>query len=235
MEIEIWSDIMCPFCYIGKRRLEEALAKFEHAGEIQINWKSFQLNPDMPTMPGKNIIEYLAEIKGWSLEQSHEMHEHVSQMAKEVGLVYDYDKAVVANSFDAHRLIQFAKKHMKGDLAEERLFKAYFTEGKNIADQEVLKALGIEIGLDENELSQVLTSDAFAEEVQQDIYEAQQVGVRGVPFFVLNRKYGISGAQPTAIFLNALNQSYQEWNDTTQATLSTTVKGDSCDITGECN
>lgn len=235
MEIEIWSDIMCPFCYIGKRRLEDALAKFDHAGEVQINWKSFQLNPDMPTMPGKNIIEYLAEIKGWSIEQSIEMHEHVSKMAKALGLEYDFDKAVVANSFDAHRFIQFAKKHNKGDEAEERLFKAYFTEGKNIADSTELIQLGIEMGFEENKLKQLVESDEFAENVHHDVYEAQQVGVRGVPFFVFNRKYGVSGAQPTDVFLSALNQSYQEWNESTQPNLSTTTNGESCDVTGECN
>ena len=131
MKVEIWSDVMCPFCYIGKRRFEAALLKFEHKDEVEIIWKSFQLNPHMKTDPEKNINQYLAEIKGWTLDQAESMNERVTQMAKAEGLHYDFDKAIVANSFDAHRLIQLAKTHNKGDEAEERLFKAYFSEGKN--------------------------------------------------------------------------------------------------------
>ena len=139
MKVEIWSDIMCPFCYIGKRKFESALAQFEHKDDVDIVWKSFQLNPDMKTEAGKNINQYLAEIKGWSVEQAKEMNDRVTEMAKQVGLEYDLNKAVVANSFNAHRLIQFAKNTGKGDAAEERLFKAYFTEGKNVDELHVLR------------------------------------------------------------------------------------------------
>ena len=212
MKIEIWSDVMCPFCYIGKRKFEAALEQFENKANVEVVWKSFQLNPDMKTDPAKNITEYLAEIKGWSIQQAKEMNAHVTNMAKEVGLHYDFDKAIVANSFDAHRLIQLAKKHCKGDEAEEQLFKAYFTEGKNTDDHSTLIEIGISIGLNEIEVKQVLASDQFADDVRKDIIEAQQIGVRGVPFFVVDRKYGVSGAQPTEVFLETLTKAWAENN-----------------------
>jgi predicted DsbA family dithiol-disulfide isomerase len=215
MEVEIWSDIMCPWCYIGKRRFEKALTLFEGANQIEITWKSFQLNPDMKTMPGKNMIEYLSEIKGWSLQQSTEMHAHVTALAKAEGLEYNFEKVVVANSFDAHRLIQLAKSKGKGDEAEEVLFHAYFTEGKNMADLEVLHSLGLRMGLTDAEIAEVLQSDAYTAEVQQDIYQARQVGAQGVPFFVFDKKYALSGAQPAEIFLQALQQSFEEWRNLT--------------------
>ncbi len=214
MEVEIWSDVMCPFCYIGKRRFETALSQFGHADDVEIEWKSFQLNPQMKTVPGKSINEYLAENKGWTIDHAREANQYVTNMAKEVGLTYNMDKAVVANSFDAHRLIQLAKKQGKGDAMEERLFKAYFTEGKNTADHQVLLDIGLEIGLDKTETEQVLNSDAFAEDVRKDIYEAQQVGARGVPFFVFNRQYAVSGAQPAEVFLQTLEKSYETWQET---------------------
>jgi predicted DsbA family dithiol-disulfide isomerase len=210
MKVEIWSDIMCPFCYIGKRRFEKALKEFNHDEAVTIEWKSFQLNPDMKTEPGKNINQYLAEIKGWSLEQARSMNDRVTHMAATEGLAYDMDKAVVANSFDAHRLIQFAKSKAKGDEAEERIFRAYFTEGKNIADPEVLSALGTDIGLDKEEIEHVLNSSTFTEEVQNDIIEAQKIGVTGVPFFVFNRRYAVSGAQEAETFLDVLNKTMKD-------------------------
>ena len=210
MKIEIWSDVMCPFCYIGKRRFESALAKFEHKEQVEIIWKSFQLNPQMVTDPQKNINQYLAEIKGWTLDQAESMNNRVTQMAAAEGLHYDFDKAIVANSFDAHRLIQLAKTHNKGDEAEERLFKAYFSEGKNTADRSTLIQLGTEIGLEKNEVVKMLEGNSFATEVQKDISEARQVGIDGVPFFLIDRTYGISGAQQTEIFLETLNKSWME-------------------------
>jgi len=209
MKIEIWSDIMCPFCYIGKRKFEAALAKFEHKEEVEIVWKSFQLNPDMKTDPKKNINQYLAEIKGWSLDQAKEMNDRVTGIAKAVGLQYDFDKAIVANSFDAHRLIQFAKSEGKGDAAEERLFKAYFTEGKNISDHSILIHLASEIGLDTTEVKNMLDSTNYANEVNNDIREALEIGVRGVPFFLIDRKYAVSGAQESEIFTQAFIKA---WN-----------------------
>ncbi len=212
MKIEIWSDIMCPFCYIGKRRLEAALAKFENKEHVEIIWKSYMLNPTMKTDTDKNINQYLVEIKGWSLEQAKEMNAHVTNMAKEVGLTYDFDKAIVANSLKAHCLIQLAKTKNKGNEIEEHLFKAYFTEGKNVDDEKTLVELGKEIGLEESEVRLALRDLNYLNEVDKDIREAQQIGVRGVPFFVVDRKYGISGAQPESIFIETLTKAWAENN-----------------------
>ncbi|MET0391836.1 MAG: DsbA family oxidoreductase [Chitinophagaceae bacterium] len=211
MKVEIWSDVMCPFCYIGKRRFERALQQFPHRDSIEVVWKSFQLNPDMQTDPGRNINEYLAEIKGWTLDQAREANNHVTAMALEEGLHYDFDKAIVANSFDAHRLLQLAKTQGKADATEELLFKAYFTEGKNIADHATLAELGTAAGLDPDTVKDMLSSGTYAGGVQQDIYEAQQVGVRGVPFFVLDDRYAVSGAQASETFAGALDRAWSEW------------------------
>lgn len=210
MKIEIWSDIVCPFCYIGKRHFESALKSFAHADEIEIEWKSYQLDPEMPKQTKKqNVYEYLAERKGISVENSKALHDNVENMAKVAGLNYHFDKAVVANSFDAHRLIQLAKTKGLGDAAEEALFYAYFCAGKDIADKESLLAIGKEIGLEENAVKDMLNSDQFSEQVDQDIYESQQVGLGGVPHFVIDDRFSISGAQPVSVFLNALEKAYQ--------------------------
>ncbi len=235
MKVEIWSDVMCPFCYIGKRKFEKALEQFPQKDHIEIEWKSFQLNPDMKTEPGKSINEYLSEIKGWAPEYAEEVNNHVTQIAAEVGLEYNMDKAVVANSFDAHRFVQYAKTKGKGDYAEEQLFKAYFTDGKNTADHETLVALGTEIGLDPGEVKAVLESGQFSDQVRKDVYEAQQVGARGVPFFVLDRKYAVSGAQQPETFLGALEKSFGEWSKVNPIPLTTYAEGATCTPDGECN
>ncbi len=206
MKVEIWSDVMCPFCYIAKRKFEKAVSEFEGKETIEVEWKSFQLNPDQKTEPGKNITQYLAELKGWSLEQAKEMNERVTNMAKEVGLNYNFDKVIVANSFDAHRLIQFAKRKNVGDQMEEALFKAYFIDGKNTADHATLLALAIEAGLDADETKAILDSGIFADEVEADIELGSQIGVRGVPCFVFDRKYAVSGAQPSEVFLETMRK-----------------------------
>ena len=212
MKVEIWSDIMCPFCYIGKRNFEAALKEFEGRDEIEIEWKSFQLDPSIPkTFETKiNTIEYLAERKGMSIEKSKELHTNVIETAKKVGLDYDFEKAVVANSFDAHRLIQLAKTKGLGDAVEESLFKAYFTDGKDMSDHSTLVQLGKEIGLNEEEIISALASEEFEAKVNFDVSEGSQLGVTGVPFFVFDRKYAVSGAQPIETFLNALKQSHAE-------------------------
>jgi predicted DsbA family dithiol-disulfide isomerase len=211
MEIEIWSDVMCPFCYIGKRRIERALSQFGHSSDIQIEWKSFQLNPGLKTEPGKTIDAYLAENKGWTLEYARQMNQQVTDMAKEEGLIYNMDRAVVANSFDAHRLLQLAKTKQLGHIVEELLFKAYFTDGQNTADRKVLTDIGLASGLERPELEHLFDTDAFSDLVQQDIDEAQQLGIRGVPFFVFNRQYAISGAQDPEVFINTLKKSFSLW------------------------
>lgn len=212
MKVEVWSDIMCPFCYIGKRNYESALAQFADRDHIEIVWKSFQLDPSIPEKTeAENVFRYLAQRKGISYEQSVQMHQGVVQTAKNAGLEYNFDKAVVANSFKAHRMIQLAKTKGLGDAAEERLFYAYFTEGKNFGNPEVLTELGKEIGLTETEVQEALTDETYAQKVKADIQEAGSLGVNGVPFFVFDRKYAISGAQPPAAFLQALQQSFTEW------------------------
>jgi predicted DsbA family dithiol-disulfide isomerase len=207
MKVEIWSDVMCPFCYIGKRKFEQALEQFPGKADVEVEWKSFQLNPDMTTEPSKSINEYLAEHKGISLAQANEMNNRVTEMAAEVGLTYDLGRAVVANSFDAHRLSHFAKKYGRQDAVEERLFKAYFTEGKNTADHETLISLAVDAGLDAEAVRSMLAGTEFSDNVNRDIYEANQVGARGVPFFVFDNKYAVSGAQPSELFLQVLNKT----------------------------
>lgn len=213
MKVEIWSDVMCPFCYIGKRKFEAALEQFPDKDKVQLIWKSFQLAPELVTQPDKSLHQFLSEHKGISLEQAKGMNDHVSQLAKQVGLVYNFDSSIVANSFNAHRFTHFAKQYSKQNEAEESLFRSYFTDGKNIDDYPTLIQLGSEIGLDPVALKAALENGSYADEVRIDIYEAQQVGVRGVPFFVFNRKYAVSGAQETPVFLETLQNSYAEWQE----------------------
>jgi predicted DsbA family dithiol-disulfide isomerase len=205
MKIEIWSDVMCPFCYIGKRRLEQALEQIPGSEAYSIEWKSFQLDPDLVTNGKENPYEYLADRKGISYQESVKMHENVVNAAREVGLDYRFDKAVVANSLDAHRLSHLAKQHGVGNALEERLFQAYFTEGRDIADHATLTEFGVEAGIPQADIDMLFNGDQFLAEVQRDIAEAQQIGVRGVPFFVFDRKYAVSGAQPVEAFLETIN------------------------------
>ncbi len=228
MQVEIWSDIMCPFCYIGKRHFEQALAGFEGKDDVQITWRSFQLNPDMKAQPGTDIYTWLAKAKGMSREQSVQMHRQVADMAAEAGLTYDFDKAVIANSFDAHRLIQLAKSKSLGDAAEEALFKAYFTEGRDTGSHQTLTEIARETGLDEAAVQQMLAGSEYADEVEADIREAQNLGVRGVPFFVIDRKYAVSGAQPAEVFLDVFRQA-------APAAVNTSTDGAVCNTDdGQC-
>lgn len=235
MKIEIWSDVMCPFCYIGKRHFEEALSKFSDKEHIDIEWKSFQLDPTMPDVVEESQEDYLVKRKGMSRDQVQGMLQNVTAMAKEAGLDFNFDQSIMVNSQKAHQLIQFAKSKGLGNEIEERLFKAYFTEGKNVADEITLTELGIEIGLDENELQVAFNDDKYLYQMKQDIQEAQNIGVRGVPFFVFDRKYGVSGAQPTEAFLETLNKSFGEWREKNPKTILDISKGQSCDINGNCD
>ncbi len=234
LKVEIWSDVMCPFCYIGKRKFEAALNQFSEKEYIQLIWKSFQLSPDMKTDPSKNINQFLAIHKGITLQEAKAMNDRVTQMAAQVGLVYHFDKAIVANSFNAHRFSHFAKQHGKQNEAEEQLFKAYFTDGQNTDDFSTLIQLGAEIGLDTIALKTALENNMYADEVKADIYEAQQVGVRGVPFFVFDRKYAVSGAQETQVFLQTLEKSYSEWRKEHPVTMLDVTEGQTCTPDKEC-
>ena len=235
MKIEIWSDIMCPFCYIGKRRLESALADFEYADQVQIEWKSFLLNPDMVTDPSKSTLEYLSETKGWSKAQTYQVTQQVVEMAAGEGLTYHMDKTVVANAKNAHRLLQLAKTLGKGDEMKERLLKAYFTEGANIDDKLTLTKLAMEVGLESGRVLQCLDSNEFSDKVDQDIYESRLIGVRGVPFFVVDRKYGISGAQPKEAFEQTISKAWEDFVKTNPILqVAENQDGSSCDLEGNC-
>jgi protein disulfide-isomerase len=206
MKIEIWSDIMCPFCYIGKRQLETALEQFP-GNEFEIEWKSFQLDPTITPQSGKDVYTFLAERKGISVEQSIEMHKGVVERAKSVGLDYHFDKAIISNSLTAHRIIHLAKAKKLGDEMEEIFFSAYFTEGRDLNDGPTLIELAVKAGLDQTQVLEVLKDeDLFLKDVQHDITEAQEIGVQGVPFFVFDRKYAVSGAQPVEAFVNTIRE-----------------------------
>lgn len=235
MKVEIWSDVMCPFCYIGKRKFEQALAQFPDKDYIQIEWKSFELNPSLKTDTSKSVMQYLAEAKGVSLAQAKEMMDYANNMAAQVGLTYHMEKAVLANSFNAHRFSHFAKAHGKQHEAEEQLFNAYFTQSKNTDDEATLLELGAEIGLDTAALKQVLQSNQYADEVKADEYEAQQLGVRGVPFFVFDRKVAVSGAQDPNTFLGALTQTYTEFRKNNPLQKLQVIEGAVCKPDGTCD
>jgi predicted DsbA family dithiol-disulfide isomerase len=234
MKVEIWSDVVCPFCYIAKRKFESALSQFKDTTNIEIIWKSFQLAPDLITEPNNNLHQFLAEHNGMSLEQAMEVSDQVANAAKQVGLVYNFAKAIPANSFNANRLSHLAKHSDLQDQAEESLFKAYFTEGKNIDDIPTLIQLGKEIGLDTTEVKNTLESDRYADEVRQDIYEAKQAAVTSVPHFVFNTKMVVSGAQDSKTFLETLEKAFTEWQIENQKPNLIVTEGQSCKIGEDC-
>jgi predicted DsbA family dithiol-disulfide isomerase len=211
MKVEVWSDVMCPFCYLGKRRFAKALAEFPNRDDVEIIWKSFQLNPSLRTDPAISVTQYLAREKGLDERVAEQMNDRVARMSRQDGPIYNFDDVVVANTFDAHRLIHFAKERGLQDQAAEKLFSAYFTEGKNVDDRATLIELGREIGLDSAAVTAALESDAYVAEVNADIEEARQLGINGVPFFVFDRAYAVSGAQDTDVFKDALERSFSHW------------------------
>lgn len=212
MKVDIWSDIVCPFCYIGKRHLEAALAGFPHRDQVEIQWRSFELTPDYQPLPGRDVYASLAEKKGISPAQSRQMHDQMAASAARAGLAYNFDKTVPANTFLGHQLLHFATKHGANDAAKERLFRAYYTEGRDLNDLDTLVELATEVGLDATETRAALEAGTYAEAVRYDEYQAQQVGVRGVPFFVFEDKYAVSGAQPAELFSQVLDTVWREAN-----------------------
>ena len=234
MKIEIWSDVLCPFCYIGKRNFESALEQFADKKHIEVIWKSFQLDSEIPEVVKDSYQDYLVKRKGMSADQVKGMLDNVTQTAKHAGLEYHLEKSVIVNSLNAHKLIQFAKTKGLGNEMEERLFLAFFTQGENIADLAALTQFGKEVGLDEVELQAAFTDDNYAYLVKQDITEAQHIGVRGVPFFVLDRKYAVSGAQPPKVFLENLEKSFSEWRKQNPETKLEVSEGQSCTVEGVC-
>jgi predicted DsbA family dithiol-disulfide isomerase len=202
--IEVWSDVVCPWCYLGKRRLERALAGFEHAGEVEVVWRSFQLDPSHPKGVRQPVHQMLAAKYGGTIDQARAMSERVKGLAAQEGLAYDFDRAVSVNTFDAHRMTQLAKVHGRGAEMHERLLRAHLVEGELVDDADTLVRLGAEVGVPADEARRVLAGDEYADAVEEDIREARTLHVTGVPFFALDRRYGIAGAQSVEAFAAAL-------------------------------
>lgn len=234
MKVEIWSDITCTFCYTAKQIFDSAISLYRDKDKIGVVWKSFELAPELKTDDSKYLPEFLAGLKGISIEQARDMTDYLTNAVKEVGLVYNLNKTIPANSFNAHRLSHLAKEHHLQSEAEERLFKAYFTEGKNIDDLPTLIELGGEIGLDTNEVKTVLESEKYAREVSRDIDEGKQAGVRSVPFFVFNRKTTITGVQKMSLFLETLESTFAEWQLENEPTPGEISEAEFCEIGEDC-
>ncbi len=208
MRVEIWSDVVCPWCYIGKRHFEQALEHFEHRDEVEVIWRSFELDPGHPSSYDGDLTEALAAKYGTSPDQARAMIDGMSERAASVGLHYDLHRAVPANTFDAHRLIHLAAARGLQDVAKERLFTAYMTEGADVGDHGTLLRLAGEIGLDEAEAEAVLAGGDYGDAVREDERRAGQIGVSGVPFFVIDGAFAISGAQPAELMLSGLRQAH---------------------------
>ena len=209
MKVEIWSDVVCPWCYIGKRRFENALEQFDHRGEVEVEFRSFELNPNADPAERGNLEEALARKYRLSLEQAHALNARVVDAAAGEGLHYRLDIAKRGNTFDAHRLIHLAATMGLQGAMKERLLAAYFTEGKAIGDQDTLVELAAEIGIDAEQARTVLADGSFGDQVREDEREATELGITGVPFFVINRRYGVSGAQPPGLMLKALTAGWE--------------------------
>ena len=213
MKIEVWSDYVCPFCYIGKRRLEEALAQFPNNDQVEVEFKSFELDPNAPKESDKNIHESLAQKYGMSIEQAKQANDNVGKQASSVGLTYNFDNMKLTNTFDAHRLTKFAKTVGKDHELTEKILYGHFTESKYLGDYETLATIADSVGINRDEALNVLhDKNAYANEVRIEEGIAKQYGISGVPYFVINQKYAISGAQPTETFLNALQKVWEEEN-----------------------
>jgi predicted DsbA family dithiol-disulfide isomerase len=204
MQIEVWSDITCPWCYIGKRRLETALSQFEGRDEVVVEWKSFQLDPAAPLGQTASVYETLSKKFGRSVDEIKAMNQNVTEIAAVEGLAYNFDTYKPINTFDAHRVLHLAKSLGLGDVTKERFLKAQFTEGERLEDHDVLVRLAAEAGVPEADTRRVLSGTEFADAVRNDVRELQAIGGNGVPFYVVDRRYGISGAQPVEVFLRTL-------------------------------
>ena len=210
MQVEIFSDVVCPWCYIGKRRFEAALAHFAHADDVTVTYRSFQLDPEAPARSTQSIEQHLAEKYGRTLEEAHEMNQRVTDLAADVGLDFHLENAQRANTFDAHRLLHLAAAHGLQAELTERLLDAYFTQGALVSDHAELTELAVTAGLDRAEVAAVLVGDDYAEEMRADLALAGQFGINGVPFFVFDRTYGVSGAQEAAVFTDVLTRVWAE-------------------------
>ncbi|MDB4934005.1 MAG: 2-hydroxychromene-2-carboxylate isomerase/DsbA-like thioredoxin domain protein [Labilithrix sp.] len=212
LRIDVWSDIACPWCYVGKRRLEAALAKFPHKDDVEIVWRAFELDPSAPRERSADVgyAERLAKKYGSSSKEAEGMLTRMTDVAREDGLDFRFDRVRAGNTFDAHRLLHLAHERGVQDAVKERFLRAYMTDGEPIGDPETLVRLAAEAGLDADEARATLASDAQAAEVRADEAEARELGINGVPFFVLGGKYAVSGAQPAELLLRALTQAWKE-------------------------
>jgi predicted DsbA family dithiol-disulfide isomerase len=210
LKVEIWSDIACPWCYIGKRRFEAALAGFEHSDEVEVRWRSFELDPSAPREREGDRVEHLARKYGTTREQAEKMHEHMTAIAVGEGLDFRFDIARSGNTFDAHRLTHLAAAHGLQDAMKERLFRAYLSEGEAIGDPGVLERLAVEVGLPENEARELLAGERYASEVREDEQLAASLAITAVPFFVVDRAIAASGAQPPELLRELLDRAWAQ-------------------------
>ena len=210
MQVEIFSDVVCPWCYIGKRRFEAALAGFSHGDDVTVTYRSFQLDPDAPAVSSQSIEQHLADKYGRTLEQAREMNQRVTDLAAGVGLRFHLEKAQRANTFDAHRLLHLAAARGVQAALAERSLDAYFVQGAVVSDHAELTGLAAIAGLDRAEAAAVLAGDDYAEQVRADLALAGRFGISGVPFFVFDRTYGVSGAQETAVFSDVLDRVWAQ-------------------------
>ncbi len=233
MKVDIFSDIRCPFCYVGKKKFEKALEKFSNQKDIEVVWHSFQLDPYLKSQPERDPYEFFTEAKGISLQQAKMMHEHAYNAGKEAGIDFNFENQKVANSYKGHLLIQLAKQKGLANEIEEELFKAQFINAKNIDDESDLLEIGKNVGLTEDEVKNALSSEELKNKISEDEYLSRQIGVRAVPFFVFNDKYGVSGAQSPDVFLEVLEKSYEEFSAGDKGLQI--IEGESCDVDGNCD
>ncbi|MEO7731634.1 MAG: DsbA family oxidoreductase [Kofleriaceae bacterium] len=227
LQVDIWSDIACPWCYIGKRHLEQALARFPHKDEVEVVWHAFELDPAAPKTrePSASYAERIAKKYGMKTEQAQQRIDQMVNTAASDGLEFHFERVRPGNTFDAHRVVHLGHERGVQDAVKERMLRAYMTEGQALGDHDVLVALAREAGLDEPEVREVLASDRYAAEVRQDEVQARELGISGVPFFVLDGRLGVSGAQPADVLLGALNQA---WSTLRQPALETYAEGAAC-------
>jgi predicted DsbA family dithiol-disulfide isomerase len=229
MDIEIWSDIACPWCYVGKRRFEAALAQFEHRDEVTVTWRSFELDPEAPAEREGDRAEHLARKYGMSIEQARQAERQMTATAAEDGLDFRFDVARAGNTFDGHRLVHLAKAHGRQDEMKERLLRAYFSEGELISDHDALARLAEEVGLPADDVRETLAGDRYAAYVREDERMAQSFGISAVPTFVVDRRLGASGAHPPEALLSLLHQG---WETRTPVTVTAGPSGESCGVDG---
>lgn len=236
MKIEIWSDVVCPFCYIGKRNFENALHQFPGKEEVEVIWKSFQLDPTISkTSEPQLYTDHLSKKTGWSEDETQKAMESMSAMAKLVGLEFNLKGLKSINTFDIHRILQYAKLKDLGSQAEEAFFKSFFTDGKDLTKKETQIEILQTIGLTEADLEKAMSDDLYEKMAKADIEEAKQLQITGVPFFVIDRKYAVSGAQPSEAFTQTLETAFQEWKAENPTPELQVVQGQSCGVNGKCD